>query len=381
MAQHFLTQISAHDGIDLNKQELRNASIQNLATAPTSPATGQIYFDTAASEIKVWDGTAWIGMQDNSYVFSDGSNTFTLSETTNFIFNAGFGISYQLNAPIQGSLTTSINADTTNDFQFGIGTDLQLKDIITAGSVGSSTAIPIITYDATGRITAVNTASITTSLSVAGDFSDGGDMNIDLATETLTIQGTANEIEVVAGYNNTDSLLKIGLPSNVTISNDLTVQGNLIVSGTTTTVNTETINLADNIILLNSNLTTLPTTNAGIEIERGSLNNVELVWNETDDKWQIETDPVNSTYENIATEQYIDSRNYTATITGDASTTSFPITHGANSRNVIVQVYDADTYDTVFVDTVRTNTTTVTCSFGTAPAIGENYVVLITKVA
>jgi hypothetical protein len=44
MAQHFLTQISAHDGIDLNKQELRNASIQNLATAPTSPATGTNLF-------------------------------------------------------------------------------------------------------------------------------------------------------------------------------------------------------------------------------------------------------------------------------------------------------------------------------------------------
>jgi len=60
----------------------------------------------------------------------------------------------------------------------------------------------------------------------------------------------------------------------------------LTVSGTTTTINTETILLADNIITLNSNFTTgTPTENAGIEVRRGSLSTVSFYWDESNDRW------------------------------------------------------------------------------------------------
>jgi hypothetical protein len=76
-----------------------------------------------------------------------------------------------------------------------------------------------------------------------------------------------------------------------TFSADLIVSGNLTVSGTTTTVNSETISLADNIIDLNSNFTTgAPTENAGIRIKRGDSADVQVRWNETDDKWQFTND-------------------------------------------------------------------------------------------
>ena len=69
------------------------------------------------------------------------------------------------------------------------------------------------------------------------------------------------------------------------------ISGNLQIDGTTTTVNTETINLADNIITLNSNLDsgTAPSQDAGIEINRGSSATVSLVWDESVDKWTIGT--------------------------------------------------------------------------------------------
>jgi hypothetical protein len=367
MAQRFLT------SINLSQNELQNARIQNLGANPSAPVEGQVYYNTASKAILLYNGSAWINIAGDVTDVIAGEGLTRIVSGGDITLDVGAG-----NGLITHADYIEVRSDTTNDFQFNAGV-LALKDIITAGSVGSSTAIPVLTYDANGRITAVSSAPISTSLSVAGDLNDGGDMNIDLATETLTIQGTANEIEVVAGYNNTDSLMKIGLPSNVTVSNNLTVQGDLIVSGTTTTVNTETINLADNIILLNSNLTTLPSQNAGIEVERGSLNNVELIWNETDDAWQIEVDPVNSTYENIATEDYVDAHRFNATITGDASTASFGITHGLNTRDVIVQIYDLSTYDTVYADTVRTSTTEVTITFATAPAVGEDYKVLVIK--
>ena len=82
----------------------------------------------------------------------------------------------------------------------------------------------------------------------------------------------------------------------------LTLSGNLTVSGTTTSINTETLTVDDNIIILNNNVTGSPTENAGIEVERGTSTNVAIRWNETGDKWELTND--GSTYADIATESY-----------------------------------------------------------------------------
>ena len=64
--------------------------------------------------------------------------------------------------------------------------------------------------------------------------------------------------------------------------------GNLTVKGTMTTVNSETVKIADNILELNSNVSssTNPTENSGIEVNRGKLINSSIIWDETDDKWK-----------------------------------------------------------------------------------------------
>jgi hypothetical protein len=45
--------------LNLTQNELQNARIQNLATAPGTPVKGQIYFNTALNQAFVWNGTDW----------------------------------------------------------------------------------------------------------------------------------------------------------------------------------------------------------------------------------------------------------------------------------------------------------------------------------
>ncbi len=59
----------------------------------------------------------------------------------------------------------------------------------------------------------------------------------------------------------------------------------LYIHGTVTNVYSETVTINDNIILLNSNATGIPTENAGLEIERGDYENALLIFDEGSDRW------------------------------------------------------------------------------------------------
>lgn len=122
---------------------------------------------------------------------------------------------------------------------------------------------------------------------------------INLGTDTVGnyvagIAGTTNEISV-SGSGSEGASVTIGLPANVTISNNLIVTGDLTVNGNTTTLNTANLNVEDSFVLLNSGVTGSPSLNAGIEVERGDSTNVAIRWNETSDKWQFTTDGTNYT--------------------------------------------------------------------------------------
>lgn len=66
-----------------------------------------------------------------------------------------------------------------------------------------------------------------------------------------------------------------------------------------------------------------------------------------------------------------------STTIGNGSASSFIIQHGFNTRDVIVQVYDSSSYDTVIADTIRTDANNVTVQFSGAPASNAFTVVII----
>ena len=399
MARLFVTDIN------LNKNELQNARIQNLSTAPSTPVTGQVYYDTTNNTMYYHNGLAspngpWVAMNASQEVIQDiigASVEGGVGLTRTYVDNTGI---------------TTIDLDNT---------------AVTAGSYGSGTEIPTFTVDAQGRLTAASTVSVATNLSIAADTGttdtvslltdtltiSGGEgidtavtnntitisgedattsnkgiasfadadftvttgavtiKNVNLASQTTgnyiaTIAGTANEVEV-SGSGSENSAVTIGLPNDVTITNNLTVGGNLNVTGTINSVNTTTVNIVDNKINLNTDFTGTPTADAGIRVERGDGADVEILWNETNDNWTLTNDGTN--YHAIT-------RKFTQTV-GNGSLTQIPVTHNLGSRTVVVNVYDSATYDTVECDVVRTSTTVVTLGFTVAPASGAYTVVIV----
>lgn len=314
--------------IDLNKNELLNARIQNLGSAPSSPVSGQLYYNTQDNIMYFWNGSEWISTSGSLEVIQDAIGTYV---------NGGTG------------LTVSYN-DTT-----GV-TTVDLDDTtVSAGSYGSTTKVPTFDVDAQGRLTSAGEVDLIIPL----DSQTTGDY-------VATIQGTANEITVSpnSGHN---AAVTIGLPDNVEITGNLQVGGNLNVIGTVNSVNTTQINIEDNKVKLNSNFTGTPTTDAGILVERGLESDVEILWNETSDKWTLTND--GSHYHAIA-------RKYAETL--GLSATSYTITHNLGTTDVTVQIFEAASpYAQVEADVKRTSANTVTVDFAIAPSAGEYKVVVV----
>jgi hypothetical protein len=73
----------------------------------------------------------------------------------------------------------------------------------------------------------------------------------------------------------------------------LTVTGNLVVAGTNTAVNSTDLDIADKTIVLNKGETGAGVTSpvhSGIEIDRGTLTNTGLRYNDTSNKWELTND-------------------------------------------------------------------------------------------
>ena len=101
----------------------------------------------------------------------------------------------------------------------------------------------------------------------------------------------------------------------------VTINGNLLVTGQQTTIDSTNTQLWDNIITLNAGTSpgTTPVLDAGIEVDRGTQANVRLLWKESVKQWQITND--GATYANIAT----------STTTGNINITGLTVYDTANA--------------------------------------------------
>ena len=184
-----------------------------------------------------------------------------------------------------GTITVSADSDQNVSVQTSGSGDIEL-DATGSGNIQIKAPLQI---QATNAISSSdgNAIEFSNSIDVNAIESRSADTNL-----TLTANGT-------------------GI---VTVNDSLNVTGNLTVSGTTTTVNSETISLADNIIALNSNFTSgTPTEDTGISVTRGGSLAKTFLWDETNDKWTVGSETmVAGTFEGALT------GNVTGDVTGNA---------------------------------------------------------------
>ena len=241
-----------------------------------------------------------------SFTTINASSTITGNVTGNLTGTAddadalSSAVTVALSGDATGSATFTSAGDTAT-----ISTTLAASGV-SAGSYGSSSAIPVITVDAKGRVTEVSTAA-TSSILTIGDGSATD--TVTVGTDTLAFVGTANEIETAV----TNNQVQIGLPNDVTIGNNLTVTGtlnsdditssaisiagdatitgNLTVQGTQTTVNSTTVETADAIFRVNSNGAD---TDVGFEANANGVIK-QILYTSVGDEWDFGNENVKAT--------------------------------------------------------------------------------------
>lgn len=192
MAKKFLT------SIDLSRNELLNAVVQNLATLPTG-IKGLMAFDTTDNELAVHNGSAWIKFQ---HLDADLTAIAALTGTSGLLRKTAANTwSLDTNAYLTGNQTITITGDATGSGATSIALTLANSGV-TAGTYNNvATQVRPFTVDSKGRITGIGTA-----------------VTITPAWGSITSKPTT-----IAGYGITDAYTKTEVNSALALKLDKSV--------------------------------------------------------------------------------------------------------------------------------------------------------------
>lgn len=286
--------------IDLNKNELQNAVVHPLGSAPSSPTEGQIYYDSTGGDkqIYVYNGSSWVALGGNKFdtIAVSGQSSVVADGTNDTLtFAAGSNVTITTDAGTDTITIASTNTQLSNE---------QVQDIV-GGMVSGNTETGItVTYDDAGNsldfvvatqsdenftsallsklngIEASADVTDTTNVTAAGalmdseltSIADVKALNQSVVSGASPTFSTANMTDasnkrfmtdaqeskldgVEAGADVTDTAnVKSALNANLTSltigdSDDtITIPGDLVVTGTTTTNNVETVSTSNGIV-------------------------------------------------------------------------------------------------------------------------------------
>ena len=256
----------------------------STTSAPSSLKAGELAYSYQSNTtfIGTADGTGVVKIGGQAYTSKIDAATSQVSSNTlvqrDATGSASFNsvVSNSFVGPLFGNANTATALQTPQNFsisggdltassvsfngQSGVNLNASLNSIsgLIAGTVGSSTSVPVIQFGANGRILSVNSAAISTTLPIAGNL---GTSTLNLLSDTLHFTGTQGIITSVSGntvYTSTDNTILRSNTSGLgpqTVGTDLNISGNLTVSGATTYVNTAIIQTAESMMHLAANNT------------------------------------------------------------------------------------------------------------------------------
>lgn len=320
MAKKFLV------NIDLSKNQILNAAIQNLSSAPSAPVSGQMYYNTSDFRMYFYDGTVWVDMS---------------GDIRDVIGGAGLSAS-----TTNGVITLTVNADEST--LTIISDTLQIKD---------------------GGITTAKLADVSTNLNT-----NSGTAAIPTASAVKSyvdaVTGSIGNLE--GGWDASTGLLPVGSsPVAGTKKGDywyVTVAG---------TVSGVAFNIGDVIIAKIDNASVVADF-IQLEVNRDQATELILGLVKLATQAQVNTGTDDTAaITPLKLKTYLDASvgGYAATI-GDTTNTSFALTHGLGTRDVTVLIYDTATYEQVIADVVMTSTAVVTVTFAIAPSTSAYRVVI-----
>ena len=285
-----------------DKAVVRDANGDFAAGMITADLTGRALIATTADELETTRNISIAGPVVGNVDFNGGSDvTINVTQQPD---------SVELRTHTTGDYVESVADSGLGDITIagnGEGGSVEVGLTTTgvnAGTYGATGSLPVFTVDSRGRITSATTTSVSTELSITGD---SGSDAVDLLNDTLDFEGdsnlttevTDNKVSVSLNQNvavsgnmdaasfrtgtEGDSIIVTGTsitgPSSITIdpagigdnTGELYVLGDLIVKGTTTTVNSVEMAIADKNITLADGATSNALANGGgLTIEAGA---------------------------------------------------------------------------------------------------------------
>lgn len=340
--------------VNLAKNELQNARVQNLASAPSSPVTGQLYYDTVGNALYYWNGTSWIAAGT-----AGGGDADTLGGQAGSYYRS------------RTNHTGTQLASTISDF------DTQVRS-----SRLDQMAAP------TGPLS-LNSQRIT-SLSDPSSAQD--------AATKAYVDATAQGLDIKAS-------VRVATTANITLSGEQTIDGVSVVAGNRVLVKDQSTGSQNGIyVAAAGSWSRAADADADAEVTAGLFVFVEEGTANADSGWVLTTNApitVGSTALTFAqfsgagqisagtgisksgntlsldTTSGYGVRKYTTAI-GNGSATDITVTHNLNSRDVIVQIYEAGSpYAQVWPDIEAATVNTVTIRFTTAPTASQYRAVVI----
>lgn len=326
MSRKFLT------AIDLAKNELQNARVQNLAAAPSTPVAGQVYYDTTTNKLMIFNGTIWIDATARS------NHTGSQSAATISDFNAAVQLNRLDQMAIPTAAVNANNQKVTNLATPTVDTDAANKGYVDAVVNGTDwkQSVRIATTANIGTLSGLLTHDGITL--VAND-------RVLVKDQTT---GSQNGIYLAASGAWTRAL-------DADVNSEVTAGLSVMVSEGTLNKDTQWRLTTDDAIVVGTTALVFAQIGAGTSYSQGS--GISIAGNV------------------VSIDTAVVTRKIPATI-GDGVSTSLLVTHGLNTLDVVVQVYEMSTGATIECDVVRTNSTQVTLGFVVAPAAASLRVVV-----